>query len=111
MSILTRPRTRQDLPTIQRLLLETWLDAYSPFIPREDLTAYLYKQYSEPKLDELLADPDVTGLIAETDGLSAGYAKLYYSRHEQRLYLHQLYVLPSKQGLGLGSRLLTCAEA
>ena len=111
MSILTRPWTRQDLPAIQRLLLETWLDAYSPFVPREDLTTYLYKHYSEPKLESLLADADVTGLIAETDGLLAGYAKLYYSRPEERLYLHQLYVLPSQQGLGLGSRLLTCAEA
>ena len=45
-----------DLPTIQRLLLETWLDAYGSFIPREDLVGYLHAQYSQPKLEGLFAD-------------------------------------------------------
>jgi ribosomal protein S18 acetylase RimI-like enzyme len=98
------------LPTIQRLLLETWLDAYGPFIPREDLSGYLHTQYSQPKLEALFADPDVTGLVAEADGAVIGYAKLYHARAEQRFYLHQLYILPARQGLGLGHRLMVCAE-
>lgn len=109
-SILTRRWRRDDLPTIQRLLLETWLDAYSPFIPREDVAGYLEKQYSQAKLEGLFAEADVTGLVAEVDGAIAGYAKLYDARAEQRFYLHQLYILPSKQGLGLGRRLMACAE-
>jgi ribosomal protein S18 acetylase RimI-like enzyme len=110
MTILTRRWRREDLAAIQRLLLETWLDAYVPFIPREDLTGYFHKQYSLAKLELLFADPDVTGLVAEVDGVVAGYAKLYHARAEERFYLHQLYVLPSKQGLGLGHRLMGCAE-
>ncbi len=102
--------TRADLPVVQRLLLETWLDAYESFIPREDLTGYLYLQYSEPKLEALFADPDVTGVVAEFDGAVAGYAKLYHARAEQKFYLHQLYILPARQGLGLGRRLMACAE-
>jgi ribosomal protein S18 acetylase RimI-like enzyme len=39
-----------------------------------------------------------------------GYAKLYHARAEQRFYVHQLYILPAKQGLGLGHRLMACAE-
>jgi ribosomal protein S18 acetylase RimI-like enzyme len=109
-NILTRRWTRGDLPTIQRLLLETWLDAYSPFIPREDVAGYLGKQYSQAKLEGLFADGDVTGVVAEVDGTVAGYAKLYDARAEQRFYLHQLYILPSKQDLGLGRRLMGCAE-
>jgi ribosomal protein S18 acetylase RimI-like enzyme len=110
MSISIRRWLRADLPTIQRLLLETWLDAYGSFIPREDLAGYLNARYSQPKLDALFDDPDVTGLVAEADGAVIGYAKLYHARAEQRFYVHQLYILPARQGLGLGHRLMACAE-
>jgi ribosomal protein S18 acetylase RimI-like enzyme len=110
MTVTVRRWRRGDLPIVQQLLLETWLDAYGPFIPCDDLTGYLHAHYSQAKIEALFADPDVTGLIAEADGAVAGYAKLYSARTEQRFYLHQLYVLPAKQGLGLGRRLMTCAE-
>ncbi len=110
MNISVRNWTRADLPTIQRLLLDTWLDAYGSFIPREDVVGYLNTQYSLPKLEALFEDKDVTGLAAEVDGTVAGYAKLYNAREERRFYLHQLYILPARQGLGLGHRLMACAE-
>ena len=110
MTVSVRRWALADLPTIQRLLLETWLEAYESFIPRADLTGYLHAQYSQAKLEALLADQDVTGLVAEVDGMLAGYAKLFHNRAEQRLYVHQLYILPAKQGLGLGHRLMACAE-
>ena len=99
-----------DLPTVQQLLLETWLDAYGSFIPRADLVGYLNTQYSQAKLEALWVDPDVTGLVAEVDGAVAGYAKFYHARAEQRFCVHQLYILPARQGLGLGHRLMACAE-
>ena len=110
MSLSIRRWLPADLPAIQRLLLETWLDAYGPFIPREDLAGYLQTQYSQAKLEALFADPDVTGLVAELAGAVVGYAKLYHARAEQRFYVHQLYILPARQGLGLGHRLMACAE-
>ncbi len=110
MNVSIRRWLKADLPTIQNLLRETWLDAYESFIPRADLTGYLHLQYSQAKLEALLADPDVTGLVAEADGAVIGYAKLYHARAEQRFYVHQLYILPANQGLGLGHRLMTCAE-
>lgn len=110
MTVSVRRSAQADLPVIQRLLLDTWLDAYGAFIPREDLTGYLNVHYSQAKLEALFADPDVTGLIAEVEGAVAGYAKLYFARAEQRFYMHQLYVLPARQGLGLGHRLMACTE-
>jgi ribosomal protein S18 acetylase RimI-like enzyme len=111
MNISVRRWNGSDLPAIQQLLLETWLEAYGSFIPREDLAGYLDTRYSQSELEALLADPDVTGLVAEVDGAVAGYAKLYHARAEQRFYAHQLYILPARQGLGLGHRLMACAEA
>ena len=110
LDTIIRRWTAADLPTIQQLLLDTWLDAYGSFIPRHDLVGYLNTQYSHAKLEALCADPDVTGLVAEVDGVVAGYAKLYHARAEQRFYVHQLYILPARQGLGLGHRLMACAE-
>jgi ribosomal protein S18 acetylase RimI-like enzyme len=110
MTVSLRRWTGADLPTIHQLLLETWLDAYGSFIPREDLAGYLDAQYSQAKLEALFEDPDVTGLVAEADGAVAGYAKVYHARAEQRFYVHQLYILPAKQGLGFGHRLMACAE-
>jgi len=110
MSTLIRRWNRADLPIVPQLLLETWLDAYGSFIPREDLTGYLHNQYSHAQLEALYTDPDVTGLVAELEGAVAGYAKLYHARAERRFYMHQLYILPSKQGLGLGHRLMARTE-
>ena len=78
--------------------------------PVKTLPDICTQQYSQAKLEALYADPDVTGLVAEVDGAVAGYAKLYHARAEQRFYMHQLYILPSKQGLGLGHRLMARAE-
>jgi len=110
MIVSVRRWRRADLPAIQPLLLETWLDAYGSFIPRADLAGYLDRHYSQSKLEGLFADPDVTGLVAEVEGAVAGYAKLYHARAERRFYVHQLYILPARQGLGLGHRLMACAE-
>lgn len=109
MNISIRHWSRADLPVVQELLRETWLDAYGSFIPPEDIIGYLHTQYSQSKLETLFADADVAGLLAEVDGVVGGYAKLYHNRPEQKFYVHQLYILPAKQGLGLGRRLMSCA--
>ena len=110
MNVTIRRWNRADLAGVQQLLRDTWRDAYGGFIPRHDLDDYLARHYPISKFEELLADPDVTGLIAEEDGALAGYAKLFQARAEQRFYLHQLYILPGHQGTGIGRRLMTVAE-
>jgi ribosomal protein S18 acetylase RimI-like enzyme len=110
MSVTVRRWTRDDLPAVRQLLLETWLDAYSPFIARKDLVGYLDAHYSPSQLKALFVDPAVTGLVAVADGAISGYAKLYHPKTERRFSLHQLYVLPPKQGHGLGRRLMIAAE-
>jgi predicted GNAT family acetyltransferase len=55
-------------------------------------------------------DPFTQGFIAEEDGHIAGYARLFFNRDENRLYVSSLYLLPEFEGKGLGIRLLESAE-
>ncbi len=109
MKIGYRRWTREDLPAVRDLLWETWKDAYAAIIPPDDMRAYFDEHYSDEQMAALFADPNVVGTIAEVDGVIGGYAKTYYHAAEQRLYVHQLYILPRCQGLGLGKQLMRLA--
>jgi len=109
VTVTVRAWTPGDLEDVRRILWETWVDAYLQFIPREDLESYFAEHYTIGKLAEMLKDPDVVGYIALLDGSPSGMMKTYNNRPEGRLYVHQLYMLPSAQGHGLGRRLMAIA--
>ena len=99
-----------DLETIRRITWTTWLDAYGPFIPEQDLKTYFDMVYTVEELSKLQASRYFHGLLAEVNGVSAGYAKVRYAPEEKRCYVSSLYVLPGYQGKGLGRMLLAKAE-
>ena len=107
---MIRPWTTNDLEAVQRVLLETWLDAYSSFIPRSDLEWYFQKHYSLEALTTLMATEGIDGLIAEVNDEVVGFARTTYERTENRFTVTSLYVLPLHQGKGLGQQLLEHAE-
>jgi len=94
---------------IHRTLRDTWLDAYAGFIPRGDILGYLEQHYHPEAVKKLMEDVNTVGFVAEVDGIIAGYEKTFYNTDEQRLYVHQLYILPQFQGLGLGKQLMAFA--
>jgi hypothetical protein len=55
-------------------------------------------------------DPFMQGFIAEKDDHIAGYARLFFNRDENRLYVPSMYLLPDFLGQGIGRRLLEAAE-
>ena len=67
MNIVYRQWREDDLPAIQSLLLETWLDAYSSFIPETDLQSYHRETYNQTALAILYKQPDVNGFVAESE--------------------------------------------
>ena len=109
MKITFRRWEQTDAESVRVLLRETWLDAYGGFIPREDIFHYLEEHYSIEEVRLLMQDPDVAGFVAEVDGNIRGCEKTFYHREEKRLYVHQLYIHPEFQGLGLGKQLMLFA--
>ncbi len=110
MEILIRPWRDGDFPAVRRILWESWMAAYSAFIPGEDLRAYFEATYRIDSLASLYASPHIDGFIGEADGDAAGWARTQFHKDENRLYLASLYLLPSFQGKGIGGRLLRAAE-
>jgi hypothetical protein len=45
MEILIRHWRREDLPAVRMILWESWIAAYSAFIPEEDLRTYFEATY------------------------------------------------------------------
>ena len=109
MSTKIRPWHKDDLEVVRYLLWETWKESYSSFIPIDDLLAYFNENYTAKKLAEQYNDAKVNSFVAEYDDVIAGYEKTYYNEKENRLYVHQLYVLSVYQNLGLGRKLMKSA--
>src|SRR5512143_2035348 len=110
MGIVVRPWEKSDLEAIRRVTWESWVSTYLSFIPEGDLRSYFEIPYSEEFLLDLFDDPSMQGFVATTDGQVAGYARLFFSREENRLYVSSLYLLPEFEGRGVGSRLFEAAE-
>ncbi|MBU0651374.1 MAG: GNAT family N-acetyltransferase [Proteobacteria bacterium] len=110
MEILIRPWRMEDLPAVRRILWESWMAAYSAFVPEEDIRAYHEETYRIESLTHLYESPFVHGFIGEADGEAAGFARTQFNKSENRLFLASLYLLPDFQRKGIGGRLLRAAE-
>jgi ribosomal protein S18 acetylase RimI-like enzyme len=110
MGIVIRPWQKSDLASIRRITWESWISTYLGFIPEGDLKSYFDIHYTEESLLAMFDNPSIHGFIAAMDGQVAGYARLFFNRDENRLYVSSLYFLSDFQGQGMGSRLLEAAE-
>jgi len=109
MGIVIRPWQKADLASIRRITWESWIFTYSSFIPERDLRSYFDIHYTEASLLKMFDDPFTHGFIAETDDQITGYARLFFNRDENRLYVSSLYLLPEFQGQEIGRQLLDAA--
>lgn len=105
-----RPWTPRDFPAVQRVLWETWMDTYAPFIPVQELKNYFDEHYNLKAIAELALHPDIEGYVAEDKEEVTGYMLLKYSEETGMFSVASLYILPTKQGGGLGGRMLALAE-
>ena len=110
MKIVIRPWQKGDIASVRNITWQSWISAYSSFIPKSDLTSYFNIHYTEASYLGMFDDPFIQVFIAEADDQIAGYARLFLNRDENRLYVPSLYLLPEFQGQEIGKRLLEAAE-
>jgi ribosomal protein S18 acetylase RimI-like enzyme len=110
METVIRTWQKSDLGAIRRITWQSWISTYSSFIPESDLTAYFDIHYTEASLLAMFDDPFTQVFIAEVDNHIAGYARLFFNRDENRLYVSSLYLLPEFEGKGIGMKLLEWGE-
>jgi ribosomal protein S18 acetylase RimI-like enzyme len=109
VSIHYRRWTFDDLPAVQKLLLDTWLLTYSLFIPESDLRLYHGKTYNLEALKAMCEDPGIRGFVALADTSVVGFARTKYASEERRFYVSSIYIRPDFQKKGIGKQLMVIA--
>jgi ribosomal protein S18 acetylase RimI-like enzyme len=111
--ILFRKWNENDAEAVQEVLKLSWKDAYSSFIPQNDLDYYLDKTYSVDQLKHASHNPDLTCYVSVINEKVCGWLKIYESRKENRIYLSSIYVLHEYQKLKIGKKFfeIACREA
>ena len=100
-----RRMTPDDIEVVREVARETWNDAYQDIIPELERAVSVERAYARKVLEWRMEGG--TFLVAEWRDEVVGFAD-FSSRPDEpwEVYLAALYVLPSMQGRGVGSRLL-----
>ena len=110
-----RPLEDDDLRTLQKLSIETFVDTFIDSNTADDLASCIDSLYNTEKLARELSAKHSYFYFIEVEGQVAGYLKLN-TRYEQTegqrddsLEIEHLYILPRFKGLHLGSKLMNFA--
>ncbi|MES1169133.1 MAG: GNAT family N-acetyltransferase, partial [Leifsonia sp.] len=111
-----RTATREDALAISRVRVDTWRAAYAGLIAQEMLDALDATAEAERRAarwDEGRVDPKVVELIAEVNGVPAGWAALGPSTDDdlpRNGQLFAIYARPEYWSRGVGHALMVTAE-
>ena len=106
--VAIRRITADELPIVQAIANETWPTAFAGVIERHKIEMMLEDIYD---LDKLRNDMDALGhvyWIARHHGEDAGFISSF--KDDDVTWIKKLYILPSKQGLGIGRTLIGTAR-
>ncbi len=115
MSDTIRRAGADDAQTLSRLSADTFTASFGDLYWPADLEAFIAKAYDVEKCRRDLADPAIAAWLAERDGVPVGYAlagpcDLPHPEVTPACgELKRVYLMPSAQGGGLGSRLIDAA--
>lgn len=102
--MLIRPAKTDDVPSIKRLLYETWVDTYGHFVPTAVLDQVTSQWHAAEKLVAEISKKGIWLVAEETNGHLAGVLSANLGSGGV-VALARLYVLPRHQRRGLGRKL------
>ncbi len=96
--------TTINIDAIIALNLQVWPHTYSAILPQEQIAYMLQAMYSPQVLQEQMSTGH-TFILCYNDDELVGFAA--FSRIKEEIHkLHKIYILPGKQGLGIGTFML-----
>ncbi len=106
--IAIRRIAADELPVVQKIANDTWPTAFAGVIERHQIEIMLNDIYD---LDMLQNDMDALGhvfWVARHGHQDAGFVSSF--KADDVTWIKKLYILPSKQGLGIGRALMGTAK-
>ena len=112
-SVSTRPIRLDDIPDVVEVAGTAWCAAYRDILPGEVFDQWSPAEVAE-RWREIVADPERTTLVVETEGRVCGYVGFGRARDDDldpahTAEIYGLYVHPDRWGEGLGWALLQAA--
>jgi ribosomal protein S18 acetylase RimI-like enzyme len=105
-NIFIRPADLEDINTIGFLAQQIWPETYGDILSIDQLRYMLALFYSPVALRRQMAEDKHSFLIVEEEEEPIGFASWSPGGGPGRYKLHKLYVLPGRQGKGLGNAML-----
>lgn len=120
MSVSIRIAKADDAALLHAVAAATFALACPPETTQQSIDAFIAKHLSETSFAGYLADPDRRLLIAEDDGVTAGYTMLVFGEPSDpdvvasltlrpTAELSKCYVLPGHHGTGLARQLMAAS--
>lgn len=100
----------QEVPIIKQLAHTIWPEAYKDILSKAQLAYMLDLFYSKAALENQLQEKKQQFILIKENTTFIGFAAYELNADVQKAKIHKLYVLPNKQGLGLGKKLLKYIE-
>ena len=105
-TLLIRPADLDDINTIGYLAQQIWPDTYKDILSPEQLKYMLKLIYSPKSLRRQMVGEHHRFLLVEQEEEPIGFASWSVTKDVGVFKLHKLYVMPGRQGKGLGRTLL-----
>src|SRR5580704_9174218 len=109
-SLAIRTASVAEIPTLRALAERTWRVSYAALLPPGQIDYMLERMYAPETIEREMAE-GVIWEIAWRDGEIVGFHSCTPELGTGRLKLNKLYLLPERQGQGLGQGLLDRVHA
>jgi ribosomal protein S18 acetylase RimI-like enzyme len=97
----------KDWAKVQKIAYETWPNTFGQLLPGEQIDYMLQLIYNEESLKKQILEKGHQFLLAEKDDQTLGFASYEMNYNsEPQLMIHKLYLLPTTQGLGIGTNFI-----